>query len=73
MLTALVTLVMYPSIEDHEMAYPRLMMEILPFGLKGLMLASLVAAFMSTISSQLNWGASYLVHDFYRTNIKKHA
>jgi Na+/proline symporter len=63
---ALVTMVVYPTIEDHELAYPRLMMSILPYGLKGLLLASLLAAFMSTISSQLNWGASYLVHDFYR-------
>ena len=53
------------------MAYPRLMMEILPFGLKGLMVASLLAAFMSTISTQLNWGASYLVHDFYRSHFGK--
>ncbi|MBU1708165.1 sodium:proline symporter, partial [bacterium] len=61
-----VTIIVYPHIADPEMAYPRLMMEILPAGLKGLMVASLLAAFMSTISTQLNWGASYLVHDFYR-------
>jgi Na+/proline symporter len=53
------------------MAYPQLMMQILPFGLRGLLLASLLAAFMSTISSQLNWGASYLVHDFYRPFLVK--
>lgn len=62
---ALCSLIIYPNIPDHEMAYPRLMMDILPYGLKGLLIASLLAAFMSTISSQLNWGASYLVHDFY--------
>jgi SSS family solute:Na+ symporter len=65
-LVALATLVIYPHIADPEMAYPRLMMEILPAGVKGLLVASLLAAFMSTISTQLNWGASYLVHDFYR-------
>jgi len=65
-LVALVTIVIYPHISDPEMAYPRLMMEILPAGLKGLLVASLLAAFMSTVSTQLNWGASYLVHDFYR-------
>lgn len=63
---ALASLVIYPTIADPEMAYPRMMMEILPFGLRGLLVASLLAAFMSTISTQLNWGASYLVHDFYR-------
>jgi SSS family solute:Na+ symporter len=70
-LVALATLLVYPSISDPEMAYPKLMMEILPFGLKGLLIASLLAAFMSTISSQLNWGASYLVHDFYRPFLVK--
>jgi len=70
-LVALTTLVLYPSLADPEMAYPKLMMEILPFGLRGLLLASLLAAFMSTISSQLNWGASYLVHDFYRSFLVK--
>ncbi len=70
-LVALCSMLIYPTIADPEMAYPQLMMEILPFGLKGLLLASLLAAFMSTISSQLNWGASYLVHDFYRPFLAK--
>jgi SSS family solute:Na+ symporter len=65
-LVALSSMILYPSLADPEMAYPKLMMELLPFGLKGLLLASLLAAFMSTISAQLNWGASYLAHDFYR-------
>jgi len=70
-LVALASLVIYPTIADPEMAYPQLMMEILPVGLRGLLVASLLAAFMSTISTQLNWGASYLVHDFYRPFLKK--
>jgi Na+/proline symporter len=70
-LVALASMILYPSLADPEMAYPKLMMELLPFGLKGLVLASLLAAFMSTISAQLNWGASYLVHDFYRPFIVK--
>ncbi|MBU0509238.1 Na+:solute symporter, partial [bacterium] len=70
-LVALASLVIYPTIADPEMAYPQLMMEILPFGLRGLLVASLLAAFMSTISTQLNWGASYLVHDFYRPFLSK--
>jgi Na+/proline symporter len=70
-LTALASLLIYPTIDDPEMAYPKLMMEILPYGLKGLMVASLLAAFMSTISTQLNWGASYLVSDVYKQHIGK--
>jgi Na+/proline symporter len=70
-LVALASLIIYPQIADPEMAYPRLTMEILPAGLKGLLVASLLAAFMSTISTQLNWGASYLVHDFYRRFLVK--
>lgn len=70
-IVALCSLLIYPNIADPEMAYPRLMMELLPFGLKGLLIASLLAAFMSTISTQLNWGASYLVHDFYRNFLFK--
>jgi Na+/proline symporter len=70
-LVALCSMLIYPTIADPEMAYPQLMMELLPFGLKGLLLASLLAAFMSTISTQLNWGASYLVHDFYRAFLNK--
>lgn len=65
-LVALASMIIYPVIEDPEQAYPRLMMELLPSGLKGLLVASLIAAFMSTISTQLNWGASYLVTDFYK-------
>ncbi|MBI5060358.1 Na+:solute symporter [candidate division KSB1 bacterium] len=68
-LTALASLLIYPTIADPEMAYPKLMMEILPSGLKGLLVASLLAAFMSTISTQLNWGASYLVSDVYKVHL----
>ncbi|MBU0692257.1 Na+:solute symporter, partial [bacterium] len=70
-IVALCSLIIYPDIADPEMAYPQLMMDILPFGLKGLLVASLLAAFMSTVSTQLNWGASYLAHDFYRHFIVK--
>jgi len=53
-----------PSVIGHDLAYPA-MMSFLPSGLLGLLLASLIAAFMSTLSSHLNWGSSYVVHDFY--------
>jgi SSS family solute:Na+ symporter len=54
-----------PSIVRHDLAYPA-MLVFLPHGLLGLVVASLAAAFMSTISTHLNWGASYIVDDFYR-------
>jgi Na+/proline symporter len=53
-----------PSILGHDLAYPA-MLSLLPTGLLGLILLSLISAFMSTISTHLNWGASYLAHDFY--------
>ncbi|MGH7584899.1 MAG: sodium:solute symporter family protein [Gemmatimonadales bacterium] len=64
-LVALAALVVLPGLEDPETAYPILMVRYLPSGILGLVFASLLAAFMSTVSTQLNWGASYLVHDLY--------
>ncbi len=58
---------------EAESAYPKMLMEFLPVGLRGMMVASLFAAFMSTMDTQLNWGASYLINDFYRRFIKKDA
>lgn len=58
---------------DPELGYIAVMLSILKPGLLGIMLASFLAAFMSTISTQINWGASYLVNDFYRPYIKKQA
>ena len=60
------------SIIGNDIAYPA-MLSLLPTGLLGLVLASLIAAFMSTISSHLNWGASYISIDFYKRFIKKNA
>ncbi len=50
---------------QHDFAYPAMLREFLPSGLLGLVVASLIAAYMSTTASQLNWGSSYLVNDFY--------
>ncbi len=58
---------------DHERAYPRLIMQVLPVGLRGFLLASFFAAFLSTISTQLNWGASYLLHDGYKRFVNRRA
>ncbi|EMM72263.1 Na+:solute symporter [Leptospira weilii] len=77
-LTALVTLVVFPLHDptryfsegqivggDREMGYPILMKLVLPSGILGIVFASLMAAFMSTADTHINWGASYLVNDFY--------
>lgn len=61
----LAALLIFPGLDDPELAYPLLMARYLPAGLLGLVFASLLAAFMSTVSTQVNWGASYLVHDLY--------
>ncbi len=58
-----------PSIMKHDLAYPA-MMTFLPRGLIGLVIASLFAAYMSTISTHLNWGSSYMVNDFYKRFLK---
>ena len=59
-LVGLVALFMYP--EDRELGYPRLMLDLLPAGILGPVIASLVAA---TVSTLINWGASYLTNDLY--------
>ena len=85
-LIALSSLIIFPELSDiqkafpnlpsdklgHDVAYPA-MLTLLPSGLLGLVAASLIAAFMSTISTQLNLGASYLVNDFYHRFIKPNA
>ncbi len=78
-IVALASILVYPSLDDiartfphvdpkligHDMAYPA-MLRFLPAGLLGLMVAGLLAAYVSTISTHLNWGTSYLIHDVYR-------
>jgi SSS family solute:Na+ symporter len=61
-----------PSIMKHDLAYPA-MMTFLPRGLIGLVVASLFAAYMSTIATHLNWGSSYMVNDFYRRFVDRKA
>ena len=72
-LVALVSMAVYPNLSDPEAGYPKLMLEYLPTGLLGLMLTAFLAAFMSTIDTHLNWGASYLVNDFYKRFFKPEA
>jgi len=85
-LIALASLVVFPDLESlrqafphissdvvkHDLAYPA-MLSYLPKGLLGLVVASLIAAFMSTISTHLNWGSSYITNDVYRRFVNKDA
>lgn len=61
-----------PQYVQHDLAYPA-MLKMLPHGFLGLVVASLIAAFMSTTASQLNWGSSYIVNDFYVRFLKPKA
>lgn len=85
-LVALASLVLYPDLASIQTAFPNVeesklghdlaysaMLTKLPSGLLGLVLASLGAAYMSTISTHLNWGSSYIVNDFYKQKINKKA
>ncbi|WP_452599669.1 sodium:solute symporter family protein [Pontimicrobium sp. MEBiC01747] len=85
-LVALASLVVFPDIASIHEAFPNIaedklghdlaysaMLTKLPSGLLGIVLASLIAAYMSTISTQLNWGSSYIVFDFYKQQIKPEA
>jgi len=63
----------YENTVDPGIMYPKLMLRYLPAGLLGMMIAVFLAAYMSTIASQLNWGTSYLINDFYRRFIRRDA
>jgi len=65
-ITGLASVILYPHLADPETGYVRVMIDFLPASLRGLMVAAFAAAFMSTVGTQLNWGASYLVNDLYR-------
>ena len=72
-MVALASLVLFPNIEDKQTGYILVLLNYLPTGFKGLLLASFAAAFMSTVSTHLNWGSSYIINDFYKRFIKKDA
>ncbi len=65
-IVGMASVILYPHLPDPETGYIRVMIDYLPASLRGLMVAAFAAAFMSTVGTQLNWGASYLVNDFYR-------
>jgi Na+/proline symporter len=68
--TGLATVVLYPQLEDREAGYVHAFVDLLPTPWRGFMLAGMAAAYMSTIGTHLNWGASYLVNDFYKRFLK---
>lgn len=70
---ALVSLVLFPNLPQDKEAYPMVIHCYMGSGFKGLLVASFLAAFMSTIDTHLNWGSSYLMNDIYRRFIRKHA
>jgi Na+/proline symporter len=72
-LTGLASMVLYPDLADPETGYIRVMIDHLPPSLRGLMVAAFAAAYMSTIATQLNWGASYLVNDVYARFVNRAA
>jgi Na+/proline symporter len=76
LLVAFAALAMYPDLReasDPGAGFPMVMRDLAPVGLRGLLLVAFFAAFMSTISTQLNWGASYLVNDFYKRFLRPDA
>ncbi len=69
--TGLAALLLYPNLEDREAGYVHAFVDLLPTPWRGVMLAGFAAAYMSTVATQLNWGASYLVNDFYKRFIRR--
>jgi len=67
------SVVLYPGIADKEAGYVMVMRDHLPVGWRGMLIGAFFAAYMSTISTQLNWGTSYIVNDFYRRFVRSDA
>jgi solute:Na+ symporter, SSS family len=76
-ITGLAAVVLYPNgigpTNDHEATYVQAYVDLLPTPWRGFMMAGFAAAYMSTVGTQLNWGASYLVNDFYKRFLNKSA
>lgn len=74
-IVGLCSIVLYPQLSETQkgMGYIYAMRDFLPAGLKGLLVAAFFAAYMSTIATQLNWGTSYIINDFYRRFVKSKA
>ena len=67
-IVALASIIVFPDMGEagDDAAYPRMILHILPIGLRGVMIAAMIAAFISTMSTLFNWGSSYMVNDLYR-------
>ena len=72
-IVALSSLVLYPGLADAEAGYAMVIRDYVPSGWKGLLIGTFFAAYMSTVSTQLNWGSSYLVNDVYTRFFRKDA
>ena len=72
-ITGLATVLLYPNLVDKESGYVHAFVDLLPTPWRGFMMAGMAAAYMSTVGTQLNWGASYLVNDFYKRFVNKTA
>lgn len=70
-ISALAVIVLYPGLQQPEFGYMRLVTEHTPHAWRGVIIAGFMAAFMSTVATYINWGASYLVNDFYRRFIRR--
>jgi SSS family solute:Na+ symporter len=70
---SLASLIVFPDMgaAGHDAAYPRMLLHILPLGLRGIMIGTLIAAFTSTVQTMFNWGSSYIVNDLYRRFLVK--
>jgi len=71
--TGLATVILYPTLADREAGYVQAFVDLLPTPWRGFMLAGFAAAYMSTVGTHLNWGASYLVNDVYKRFLKRDA
>ncbi len=72
----LCSLIVFPDLGagvSHDSAYPRMIVEIAPVGLRGVIVAAMIAAFVSTVTTLFNWGSSYVVNDLYKRFLVRHA
>ncbi len=65
-IVALCSMIVFPNLTEHDSAYPKMMVTILGPGLRGVLVAALIAAFISTVTTLFNWGGSYVVNDLYK-------
>jgi len=72
-LVALISMADFPTLTDHKLAYPMMIEKYLPAGMRGIMFAAFLAAFMSSVDGLINWGSSYMINDFYKRFVRKDA